>query len=457
MSRKLPANAPSPAEQQAAMKHVAEATKQAWKVPGVPKDMKLIPIKKVGVIGAGTMGGGIAMNFVNVGIPVTILEIKQEFLDRGIAVIKKNYDITASRGRITTDDVAKRMSLISGTTNYADLGDVDMVIEAVYESMEVKKEVFKKLDAVIKPGAILGTNTSALDIDEIASVTKRPEFVIGLHFFSPANVMKLLEIVVAYKTSLQVTATSMHIAQVINKVAVLCKVCPGFVGNRILYTRQREAFKLVFEGALPWQIDNVLYSFGFPMGPFAMADLVGLDVGWNPATSRGETMRERLCEAGRKGQKTGSGWYEYDEKRKGRPSKLVEEMIVKFNKEKGAPPPRKFSDQEILERLLFPMINEAAKILEEKVAIRPSDIDVIYINGYGFPGVRGGPCFYADQIGLARVLARLQEWTTPSTPEFTPSALLVKMVREGKKFADLGDVQGWEKPMPPRGQVGASL
>ncbi|KAJ3341615.1 hypothetical protein HDU93_004517 [Gonapodya sp. JEL0774] len=447
------------AQQEAALKYVKQAEAAAWKVPGVPSGgIPLIPIKKVGIIGAGTMGGGIAMNFANVNIPVILLEVKEEFLTRGLAVIKRNYEISASRGRITKDDVPKRMALLSGTLEYADLADCDLIIEAVYENIEVKKEVFRKLDAVCKQGAILGTNTSGLNIDEIANATKRPSWVIGLHFFSPANVMRLIEIVVAEKTSLPVTATSMAIAKTIGKVAVLCKVCPGFVGNRILWTRQREAFKLIFEGALPWDVDAAIFNFGYPMGPFAMSDLVGLDVGWNKEASRGQTVRDRLCEMDRRGQKTGAGWYDYDpQTRKAKPSALVEKMVLDFNKEKGAPAPKKFTQQEILERCIYPMINEGAKLLEEKIAIRPSDIDVIYVNGYGWPQVRGGPMYYADQIGLDKVLNRLREWTTPATPEFKPSALLERMVKEGKKFADLGDVEGWEKPTVVRKDISFSL
>jgi len=310
--------------QSAAQRYAFFAERQANKVPDVPDDTAVIPVNKVGVIGAGTMGGGIAMNFINAGIPVTIVEVKQDALDRGLGVIRKNYERTASRGGITAADVEKRMSLISGSLDMNALATVDMVIEAVFERMDIKKDIFTRLDAICKPGAILATNTSALNIDEIASVTKRPEAVIGLHFFSPANVMRLLEVVRADHTSKPVIATSMKIAKKIGKIAALVGVCPGFVGNRILGQRQREAQKLMFEGAMPWDIDRVLYDFGFPMGPFAMSDLAGLDIGWVKETSKGETIRDVLCEMDRRGQKTGAGYYDYDEARVAHPSPITE-------------------------------------------------------------------------------------------------------------------------------------
>ncbi|HEX5379630.1 MAG TPA: 3-hydroxyacyl-CoA dehydrogenase NAD-binding domain-containing protein, partial [Phenylobacterium sp.] len=353
----------------AAQRYSFFAERQANKIPDVPDDTPLIPIKKVGVIGAGTMGGGIAMNFANVGIPVVIVEQKQEPLDRGLATIRKNYERTASRGGITAEQVEQRMALITGSLSMEDsFKDVDLVIEAVFERMDIKKDIFAKLDAICKPGAILATNTSGLNIDEIASVTKRPESVIGLHFFSPANVMKLLEIVRADHTSKSVIATSMKLAKQIGKVAVLVGVCPGFVGNRILGQRQREAQKLVMEGAMPWDVDRVLYDFGFPMGPFAMSDLAGLDIGWVKEKSNGETIRDVLCEADRRGQKTGAGYYDYDENRVAKPSPFTEKVINDFIVKSGANP-RKISDEEILERCIYPMINEGMKILEEGKAI----------------------------------------------------------------------------------------
>lgn len=423
--------------QSAAQRYSFFAERQAQKIPDVPEDTPLIPIKKVGIIGAGTMGGGIAMNFANAGIPVVIVEQKQEPLDRGLATIRKNYERTASRGGITQEQVEQRMGLITGSLSMEDsFKDVDLVIEAVFERMDIKKDIFTKLDAICKPGAILATNTSGLDIDEIASVTKRPESVIGLHFFSPANVMKLLEIVRADHTSKEVIATSMKLAKQIGKVAVLVGVCPGFVGNRILGARQREAQKLVMEGAMPWDIDRVLYDFGFPMGPFAMSDLAGLDIGWVKEKSKGESIRDVLCEADRRGQKTGAGYYDYDENRNAKPSPFTEKVINDFIVKSGANP-RKISDDEILERCIFPMINEGVKILEEGKAIRASDIDVVWQNGYGWPVYRGGPMHYGDQVGPATVLAKMKEFQATMGDQFKPAPLLEKLVAENKKFADL--------------------
>ncbi len=423
--------------QSAAQRYSFFAERTAQKIPDVPEDTALIPIKKVGIIGAGTMGGGIAMNFANAGIPVVIVEQKQEPLDRGLATIRKNYERTASRGGITAAQVEERCALITGSLSMEDsFADVDLVIEAVFERMDIKKDIFTKLDAICKPGAILATNTSGLDIDEIASVTKRPESVIGLHFFSPANVMKLLEIVRADHTSNEVIATSMKLAKQIGKVAVLVGVCPGFVGNRILGARQREAQKLVMEGAMPWDIDRVLYDFGFPMGPFAMSDLAGLDIGWVKEKSKGESIRDVLCEADRRGQKTGAGYYDYDENRVAKPSPFTEKVINDFIVKSGANP-RKISDEEILERCIFPMINEGVKILEEGKAIRASDVDVVWQNGYGWPVYRGGPMHYGDQVGPAKVLAKMKEFQATMGDQFKPAAALEKLVAENKKFADL--------------------
>ncbi len=419
-----------------AMRHIFFAEREAWKIPDVPDDTPMIPVDSVGIIGAGTMGGGIAMNFANVGIPVTIVETKQEALDRGLSVIRKNYERTAQRGGMTQDDVEKRMELISGSLDMSALKDVDLVIEAVFERMDIKKEVFAKLDAIAKPGAILATNTSGLNIDEIASVTKRPEAVIGLHFFSPANVMKLLEVVRADHTSKEVINTSMKLAKKIGKVAALVGVCPGFVGNRMLRQRQVEAQKLVLEGAMPWDVDRVLYDFGFPMGPFAMSDLAGLDIGWVKENSKGETLRDVLCEMDRRGQKTGAGYYDYDENRNPKPSPVTEKIIKDFMAKKGVNG-RKISDEEILERCLFPMINEGAQILAEKKAIRASDIDVIWQYGYGLPHYRGGPMYYGDQLGADKVLAKMKEFQATMGDQFKPSPLLEKIVAEGKKFADI--------------------
>ena len=422
--------------QSAAQRYSFFAERQAQKIPDVPDDTPLIPVKSVGIIGAGTMGGGIAMNFANVGIAVTIVEVQAEALERGLKVIRGNYERTASRGGITAAQVEERMALITGSLNMNALATVDLVIEAVFERMDVKKEIFNKLDAICKPGAILATNTSGLNIDEIASVTKRPEAVIGLHFFSPANVMKLLEIVRADHTSKSVIATSMKLAKQIGKIAALVGVCPGFVGNRILGQRQREAQKLVMEGAMPWDVDRVLYDFGFPMGPFAMSDLAGLDIGWVKERSKGESIRDVLCEMDRRGQKTGAGYYDYDENRNARPSPVTEKIINDFIVKTGSNP-RTVSDEEILERCIYPMINEGVKILEEGKAIRSSDVDVVWQNGYGWPVYRGGPMWYGDQIGAAKVLEKMKEFQAKMGDDFKPAPLLEKLVAEGKKFSDL--------------------
>src|SRR5262245_651685 len=419
-----------------AMRHSFFAEREAAKIPDVPDDTPVIPVNSVGIIGAGTMGGGIAMNFANVGIPVKIVETKQEALDRGLSVIRKNYERTAQRGGMTQDDVEKRMKLISGSLDMAALKDVDLVIEAVFERMDIKKDVFAKLDAIAKPGAILATNTSGLNIDEIASVTKRPEAVIGLHFFSPANVMKLLEVVRADHTSKQVINTSMKLAKKIGKVPALVGVCPGFVGNRILRQRQVEAQKLVLEGAMPWDVDRVLYDFGFPMGPFAMSDLAGLDIGWVKENSKGETLRDVLCEMDRRGQKTGAGYYDYDENRNPKPSPVTEKIIKDFMARKGING-RKISDEENLERCLYPMINEGVQILADKKAIRASDIDVIWQYGYGFPNYRGGLMYYGDQLGPAKVLEKMKEFQETMGDQLKQSPLLEKIVAEGKTFADI--------------------
>ncbi|MCR5874249.1 3-hydroxyacyl-CoA dehydrogenase NAD-binding domain-containing protein [Phenylobacterium sp. J426] len=420
-------------QQSAAQRYYFFAERQANKIPDVPDDTPVREVKKVGVLGAGTMGGGIAMNFLNVGIPVTIVELKQDALDRGLATIRKNYE--RSRGAVP-EQTEKRMSLLTGSLTMDDFADCDLIIEAVFERMDIKKDVFGKLDQIAKPGAILATNTSYLNIDEIASATKRPQDVIGLHFFSPANVMKLLEVIRADHTGKDVIATSMKLAKKIGKVAVLAGVCPGFIGNRMLSQRQREANKLVLEGAMPWDIDRVLYDFGFPMGPFAMSDLAGLDIGWVKENSKGETLRDVLCEMDRRGQKTGAGFYDYDENRTAKPSPVTEKIIQDFRASKGINA-RTISDEEILERCVYPMINEGAKILEEGKAIRPSDIDVVWVNGYGWPVYRGGPMFYGDQVGADKVLAKMKEFQGSMGDDFKPSALLEKLVSEGKKFSDL--------------------
>jgi len=422
--------------QSAAQRYVFFAERQVWKLPDVPDDTPEIPVAKVGVIGAGTMGGGISMNFLSAGIPVTIVETKQEALDRGLATIRKNYENTAKKGRLTMEEVEKRMALLTGSLAMEDLGDADLIIEAVFENMDIKKSVFGKLDGIAKQGAILASNTSYLNVDEIASATTRPDHVIGMHYFSPANVMRLLEVVRGEKTSKPVIATAMKIARKTGKVAALVGVCPGFVGNRMLAQRQREAQKLILEGAMPWDVDRVLYDFGFPMGPFAMSDLAGLDIGWSKETTKSSTIRELLCEMDRRGQKTGAGFYDYDEKRNARPSPVVEKIILDFAASKGINR-RTISDAEILERCVYPMINEGAKILEEGKAIRASDIDIVWINGYGWPVYRGGPMFYGDTIGLDKVLAKMVELQGQHGDDFKPSKLLEKLAAEGKRFQDL--------------------
>ncbi len=423
--------------QSAAQRYYFFAEREVAKIPDIPKDTPLIDIKKVGIIGAGTMGGGITMNFVNAGIPVTLVEAKQEFLDRGLGVIKKNYDISASKGKMTADDVNTRMGLIKGTTHMENLADVDLVIEAVFENMDLKKEIFSKLDAICKPGAILATNTSYLNVDEIAAMTQRPEYVLGLHFFSPANVMRLLEVVRAAKTSIPVLATAMAIAKKIKKIAVMVGVCHGFAGNRMFSQRRRESEKLILEGALPAQVDKVVYDFGFPMGPFQLYDLIGNDLGWSKETSTGESIRDLICEQGRFGLKASKGYYNYDPgSRAPKPAPEVDQLIVEFSRKKGYKR-REISDEEILQRCIYPIINEGAKILEEKIAVRPSDLDVIWINGYGWPLYRGGPMFYADLVGLDKVLAVMKKFQAEHGDDFKPAALLEKLVKEGKKFAAL--------------------
>ena len=415
--------------QSAAQRYFFFSQRQVAKIPDIPRETEKLKINEVGIIGAGTMGGGIAMNFANANIPVTIVEQNQERLDKGIGIIRKNYENTASKGRISIEDVEKRMSLINGDVSINSLSEKDLIIEAVFENMDLKKEIFSKLNTVAKNGAILATNTSGLDINEIASTTDRPENVIGLHFFSPANVMKLLEVVRGEKTSNEVIATSMAMAKSIGKIAALVGVCPGFVGNRILAQRQREANKLILEGALPWDIDDALFDFGFPMGPFAMSDLAGLDIGWNKETSRGETIREKLCENDRFGQKSGKGFYIYDENRNKSSDPEVEELIINFAQEKQIKR-RSINKEEIIERCLYPMINEGFKILEEGMAIRASDIDIIWINGYGWPVYEGGPMFYGNLIGFEKILEWLKKMEEEYGTDFTPSPYLEKVVKE---------------------------
>jgi len=413
------------------------AEREAAKIPDVAADTPAKEIKKAAVIGAGTMGGGIAMNFANAGIPVTVVEVAKDALDRGLGIVRKNYEATASRGRLTQADVEKRMGLITGSVDFKAAADADIVIEAVFEEMEIKKEVFAKLDAICKPDAVLATNTSTLDVDEIASATKRPESVIGTHFFSPANVMRLLENVRGKKSSKTTIATAMSVGRRIGKVPVLVGVCYGFVGNRMLHQRGLQAEKLILEGAAPHQVDRVLTDFGFPMGPFAMGDLAGLDVGWRIRKGRGAKapVADRICELGRFGQKTGAGYFKYEKgDRTPVPDPEVEKIIVDVATSMGITR-RPIADDEILQRLLYPMINEGAKILEEKIAIRASDIDVIWVYGYGWPVYRGGPMFWADSIGLKSLRDRLLEFKKQSGDAFwTPAPLIDRRANEGKGF-----------------------
>ncbi|NOW48217.1 3-hydroxyacyl-CoA dehydrogenase [Novosphingobium sp. SG751A] len=418
--------------QSAAQRHVFFAERQAAKVD-VPADTAILPVARVGVIGAGTMGGGIAMNFANVGIPVTLVETTQEALDRGLGIIAKNYETTAAKGKMKPEDVETRMGLIQGTLALEDLAQVDLVIEAVFEQLDVKQEIFRRLDAIARRGAMLATNTSYLDIDDIAAVTKRPEYVLGLHFFSPANVMKLLEVVRTKDTLPAVYATAMKLAKTIGKIGVLCGNGFGFVGNRILAARNAQADALALEGATPWAIDKVLYDFGFAMGHFQMRDLVGLDVGWNRATTASANVREILNEMGRHGQKTRGGYYDYDEKRNATPSPIAIEVIEGFAAKQGIMR-REISDAEIHDRILFAMVNEGAKILDEGIAARASDVDIVWITGYGWPKYRGGPMFWADLQGLPHVLERLRALEAAHGAAFTPSPLIERLVAAGKGF-----------------------
>jgi len=426
-----------------ALRHLFFAERQVSKIPDVPEDTPTRDIESAVVIGAGTMGGGIAMNFANVSIPVKILEVGQEALDKGLGVVRKNYAATVSKGRLSQEDMDKRVALLKGVTSYDDIKDADIVIEAVFEDMAVKKQVFEKLDKTAKPGAILATNTSTLDVNEIAAVTSRPESVVGLHFFSPANVMRLLEVVRAAKTSKETLATAMKLAKTIKKVGVVAGVCDGFIGNRMLHGYFREAGFLLEEGALPQQVDKVIEDFGFAMGPFRVGDLAGLDVGWyirkrqaatRPPHLRYSKVADQICELGRFGQKTGAGWYRYEAgNRAPIPDPVVEALIVKASKEAGIER-RQITDQEILERCMYALVNEGAEILEEGIALRASDIDIVYIYGYGFPRYRGGPMFYADTVGLAKVYESVQRFHAAHGQSWTPAPLLERLARAGGKF-----------------------
>ena len=414
--------------------YMNDATRQARLIDGLPEGLALRPIEKVGIIGAGTMGGGIAMNFATAGIAVTIVETKAEALERGLSVIEGNYRRSAERGRFPVEEVAERMARLEGVLDMQALADCDLIIEAVFEDMDLKKTIFKNLDAICKDGAILATNTSALNIDEIAAETSRPHDVIGLHFFSPANVMKLLEIVRADATADDVVATSMDIAVKIGKVATLVGVCPGFVGNRILAARQRESQALVNRGVLPWDVDAAFNSFGFKMGPFQMSDLAGLDIGWKKGAETGNPIRDRLCEMDRRGQKTGAGYYDYDESRQRSPSEITEGIIAEVTG--VAPGQSGLSADDILALCLHPMVNEALIILEENKAQRPSDIDVIWAYGYGWPGDTGGPMAYGDKVGAQAVLDTMQA-LKKDNPDIHIADTLVTLAENGGRFIDL--------------------
>ncbi|WIM09771.1 3-hydroxyacyl-CoA dehydrogenase NAD-binding domain-containing protein [Enhydrobacter sp.] len=434
-------------QESAAQRYYFFAEREAAKVLDVPADTPQREIKTAGIVGAGTMGGGIAMNFANAGIPVTLLEVKQEALDRGLKTIRTNYENTARRGGMKAEDVDKRMALIKPTLSYDDLKDADVVIEAVFETMEVKEGVFRKLDEIARPGAILATNTSGLDVNQIAAYTRRPGDVIGMHFFSPANVMKLLENVRGKATAKDVIATVMSLSKKIGKIPVLVGVCEGFVGNRMLRQRGVQSAYMLEEGALPQQVDKVIYDFGFPMGPFAMSDLAGNDVGWRIRQGKKEKeqrnvrytgyIADAICELGRFGQKTGSGYYKYNlPDRTPIPDPEVEKIIEDTSKKLGITR-RAISDQEILERCLYPMVNEGAKILAEGMAQRSLDIDVIWVNGYGWPVYRGGPMWWADNVvGLKTVHDALLKYRDASgDPFWEPAPLLKKLVQEDKKFS----------------------
>ena len=426
-----------------ALRHAFFGERAASKIPDVPEDTPTRAIKAVAVIGAGTMGGGIAMNFANAGIPVQILEMKQEALDKGLATIRKNYENTLKKGKLTQEKFEQRVNLITGTLSYEAIGQADIVIEAVFEEMGVKEQVFRKLDEVMKPGAILASNTSTLDVDVIASFTKRPEDVIGLHFFSPANVMKLLEIVRGKKTAKDVLATALAISKKIKKTGVVSGVCDGFIGNRMIEQYSRQAGFLLEEGCTPEQVDKAMEKLGFAMGPFRMGDLAGNDIGWairkrryvdKPHVTYSKTA-DLLCELGRYGQKTGAGWYDYKAgDRKAYPSQIVNDMIIQHSADLGIER-RKISDQEITERLIFALVNEGAYILEEGIANRASDIDMVYLTGYGFPLHRGGPMFYADTIGLPNVIMAMDKYAKGRHGDaWKPAPLMVRLAAEGRGF-----------------------
>ncbi|HXG98968.1 MAG TPA: 3-hydroxyacyl-CoA dehydrogenase NAD-binding domain-containing protein [Sphingomicrobium sp.] len=409
------------------------AERKASKIDGIPDDTRPRDIRRVGVIGAGTMGGGISMNFLSAGIPVTIVEMAQDALDRGTATIRMNYEATAAKGRMSAQQVEQAMGALNPTLDFEALADCDLIIEAVFEEMEIKKEIFGRLDTIAKSGAILASNTSYLNVDEIAACTSRPQDVVGLHFFSPANIMKLLEVVRGANTAPDVLVTAMQLAKKIKKVAVVAGVCHGFIGNRMLMPRQVEATKLLLEGATPEQIDRVHVEFGMPMGPFQMADLAGVDIGWHRDPTRIENIRDALAAEGRWGQKKSAGFYDYDDKRRPSPSPIVQGIIDEFRAKAGVEK-RDISDQEIVERTLYTMVNEGAKILEEGMAQRASDVDVVWIYGYGWPVYRGGPMHWADGEGLDKIVAGLKNQEARIGDDFSFSNLLLDKAEKGEKF-----------------------
>ena len=415
--------------------YIFQAEKRVLDIKGLPESMPKREINTVGVIGAGTMGGGIAMNFANVGIPVHIVETNQDQLDKGLDNISKNYERSVNRGKVLKEEVTDRFKLITSSTQLTDLGHCDMIIEAVYEDLELKKKIFKELDKIARPFSILATNTSALDINQIALSTLRPDDVIGLHFFSPANVMKLVEIVRAKFTSDVVVASSLSLVNKINKIPTVVGVCPGFVGNRILFARQKQALNMVYSGLMPWDIDKAINEFGFKMGPFQMSDLAGLDIGWKKGEKTTNPIRDALCELDRRGQKTNAGYYDYDKNRVPRISKLTEEVIKDIT---GKEKVENMSNSEIMEKCIFPMVNEALLILEEGMAQRPSDIDIVWLNGYGFPRDKGGLLFWANKVGSSKILEGLKKMQD-SGLEIEISVMLEDMVKNNKNIFDAED------------------
>ena len=431
-------------DQSKALIHIFFAEREVSKIPDIPKDTPTIPVNSVAVVGAGTMGGGIAMVFANAGIPVLLSDADQASLDRGLATIQKNYSTSVKRGRFSQDFVDECLKLIKPTLNYEDFRNLDLVVEAVFENMALKKDVFARLDQVCREGAILASNTSTLDIDEIASATSRPQAVIGTHFFSPANVMRLLEIVRGRATGKDVIATCMQLSKKLGKVGVLVGNCRGFVGNRMFHQYGREAVFLVEEGATPQQVDQALFDFGMALGPLATGDLAGLDVGWRIRKEyrhlekpgvRHPVVGDRVCELGRYGQKTGAGWYKYDENRKPSADPEMNEMVRRWAIEAGVAQ-REITPQEIVDRCIYALVNEGARILEDGIALRAGDIDVIYVNGYGFPAYRGGPMWYADTVGLKNVYARVCDFHRQFGELWEPAPLLKRLALEGGTFAD---------------------